>query len=75
MQTSPCQMNKGKWTEEEKALLVDGMSRGLDQAQLVDLIRSRTPTPVGCLPICKAFDHISLKFKCLGAFLSSTVEA
>ena len=33
MQPSPCVMNKGKWTEEEKALLVDGMSRDLDPAQ------------------------------------------
>jgi hypothetical protein len=39
-------MNKGKWTDEEKARLADGMSRGLDQAQLVELIRSRTPAQV-----------------------------
>jgi hypothetical protein len=66
MQPSPCVMNKGKWTEEEKALLVDGMSRDLDPAQLVELIRSRTPTQVGFLPICKVFH---LKFKVLRCIL------
>jgi hypothetical protein len=43
------QKNDGRWTTEEKARLADGMSRGLDRAQLVEIVRTRTPSQASFL--------------------------